>query len=162
MFDDLIAILDQTEAVYGCLLEHTRKERAALIASDRETLERLNDEKKTLAVRAQRLEKARIEAVARLEASLPGVEPTVNALAAAAETLDGAQAERLRTSGARLKATASRLQAANRAGTELLTHGLQVVRSSLQLLGINTRPATYARSGHTEPTGSGRIFSAQA
>lgn len=158
MFEELIDILDQTAAVYDRLLAHTEAERAALLAVDLGALQRLHAEKEALAAQARRLESARSAALARL----PGAPTTLRALTASGGMDDPDATERLRRCGDRIKQTLNRLQIVNRRTADLLAHSLRVVRGSLRLLGVNARPATYARTGQPAVSGNGRLLSADA
>ena len=159
MFDELIAILDRFQDLYGLLLDHAAAERDAVIRADIEVLQRLNTEKVALLARAERLESARRKAMVTLAAQLPDYPATVSALAAAA---DGPLAEQLRRKSARLKETIGRLRTVNHASMDLITHSLRVVCGSLQLLGITTRQGVYARSGRSATVPNRRVLSAKA
>ena len=159
MFDELLAILDRFQVLYGRLLDHAAEERDAVIRADIEALQRLNTEKVALLAQAERLESARHKAMVMLVAQLPGRPATVNALAAAA---DGPLSEQLRRKSARLKETIGRLRTVNHASMDLIAHSLNVVRGSLQLLGITTRQGVYARSGRSATVSNRRVLSAKA
>jgi flagellar biosynthesis/type III secretory pathway chaperone len=160
ILDQIIDVLEQSEALYQALLSIAEREKAAALGYKHRELAQVCAEKEAVLARLDRTERRRIDLVGRMadSLSLPPSQLCLSELETRADARQAARIVNLRSSLRTLAQTIKQVNAENR---QLIRHCLDLSRSALGFFQRWMMPAAvYGSSGRVNSGhGNGKLLS---
>lgn len=161
LFDELFAILGTQTALYRSLLLLLHKEKEAVVESDLRNLKRINSEKHVLTSKIQALEHERLHVLEKFREVVRGSSIEELTLKRLSNLCCGRFSDQLRACRSKLSALTRQVRDANDRNSRLLTHAIDIVNSSAELLNnLIASDSIYHHNGKIlKKNGIGGVFS---
>ena len=160
LLDKLLESLEHATELYQSLFQVVQNEKDAVVGLNLQQLNEACKAKDNLLLKLRILEERRVQLMNRFAAEL-GRSPQGLTLTELSRLVDESYAERLRERSTDLQALIHTLQDATRKNKFLMSHSLQLVQSSYNLLNnLTSANPVYYRSGNVQNNGqTGKLLS---
>jgi flagellar biosynthesis/type III secretory pathway chaperone len=150
ILDQIIDVLEQSEALYQALLGIAKREKAAALGYNHRELAQVAAEKEELLARLDRMERKRIDLIHRMAVDL-NLSPAHLSLAELESRADAHQLTRIVNLRSSLRPLAEAIKRINAENRQLIQHCLDLSRSAMSFFQRWMMPAAvYGSSGRVD------------